>query len=283
MALKRVTITVLLTLLLFQAGCAKPVQNIPFESQKIKLAVGGSGVNKTMIKRLTEAYMERHPGVIIDIPSCLDFENTVDNVKNGNLDVGFADQALKASGPKDLDFTVYARTVVMFGVNPSVPVSGLSGRDIKAIYSGSVTNWKAVGGPDRELILLTEEYSESNKLSVNKYIKGFVDLKTPQNAVNVYNSLAMNGGIISIVDSIGLTDLGGIKADNLKIKSLELDGRFPSIENYLSGQYPLAKDLFLVSSKEPDSAVRDFIDFVLGWEGKKVIMENGYMVPGQLQ
>ena len=41
-----------------------------------------------------------------------------------------------------------ARIAVVFGVNSSVSIDNLTGRQICDIYSGKLTNWKALGGAD---------------------------------------------------------------------------------------------------------------------------------------
>lgn len=90
----------------------------------------------------------------------------------------------------------------------------------------------------------------------------------------------MNEGIVSIADSIGWTDMGTISAEGLKIKPLALDGVLPTPENAMRGVYPLVKNMFLLTNGEPRGTAKDFMDYVLGWEGKKIIMENGYLIPG---
>lgn len=51
----------------------------------------------------------------------------------------------------------------------------------------------------------------------------------------------------------------------------------PTSDNAANGSYPIARPLFLYTKGEPEGAVKEFIDWVLGVDGQKVVAEVGYV------
>jgi phosphate transport system substrate-binding protein len=51
----------------------------------------------------------------------------------------------------------------------------------------------------------------------------------------------------------------------------------PSIESVNSGQYPIARPLFMYTNGEPGGMIKDYIDWILGPEGQAVVAELGFV------
>jgi phosphate transport system substrate-binding protein len=47
-------------------------------------------------------------------------------------------------------------------VHPSNPVQDLSLDQLKAIYTGQVRNWKDVGGPDKDIVVVSRDTSSGH-------------------------------------------------------------------------------------------------------------------------
>jgi phosphate transport system substrate-binding protein len=62
----------------------------------------------------------------------------------------------RANGIEPREFVV-ARDAIAVVVHPSNPVAGLVLQQISALYTGEITNWQAVGGEDRAVVLLSRE------------------------------------------------------------------------------------------------------------------------------
>jgi phosphate transport system substrate-binding protein len=95
-------------------------------------------------------------------------------------------------------------------------------------------------------------------------------------------------GSSSVVQGVS-SDLGGIgysgigyKTSGVKALALgESEEAFePSLENALSGDYPLARFLYIYVNKKPntplDKLTLEFIKFVLSQEGQKIVVKDGY-------
>lgn len=60
-----------------------------------------------------------------------------------------------------------------------------------------------------------------------------------------------------------------------KVKALSLNGVAAMPENVKSGRYVLSRDFLFVIRGEPTPEVKQFLDFVLGPAGDRVIVANG--------
>lgn len=270
------------SLLLNTGGCTDNRQTGTFTiKQKQKLTIGSTGANLPILKKIADAYMEKNKNVTVEIPSSLTNDEAVKNLEKGNVDVAFTTLAIQNDNRRYLQQNLAARTIAVIAVNPSVTVSGLTKQQVLDIYSGKIKNWREVGGTDSKIVLVSTTRGKSTKIGINQFIKGFVDIKEPPDAIMLKDALAINEGITSIRDSIGFSDIGAIKAGDLKIKPLAIQGVAPTVENYENGKYPMTKDLYILTLNNPSGLAREFVNFVLGWEGKKVILDNGYLSPDE--
>lgn len=89
-------------------------------------------------------------------------------------------------------------------------------------------------------------------------------------------------GVASDVGGIGYSGIGyrtsGVKVIAVGDKAGELFE--PSLESSLSGDYPLARFLYVYVNKKPNASLDDltleFIKFVLSKEGQSVVVKDGY-------
>ena len=57
---------------------------------------------------------------------------------------------------------------------------------------------------------------------------------------------------------------------------------YPTQENIYSGDYPLTRPIFMVTTASPAGTLGKFFSFVTGVDGQKIIMKTGVM-PARLQ
>lgn len=248
------------------------------DAPKTKLLVGGSGSNLALTGKLAVRYMEANPGIEVVIPSSIGSAGGIKKTAEGILNIGMISRPLKPEEEKyQLTRIPYARVTAIMAVHPGVKISGLTSEQIVAIYSGKIRNWREVGGEEQPIRVLVREYADSTRIIFNKYIRGFETVKETPGAVVLRTDQEMNEAVQSVPYAIGWTDLGAIRAERLNVKPIAIDGVFPTEDMVQSGRYPFIKELAFVVKGQPEGEVIKFIDFVRGWEGKKIIVENGYL------
>jgi phosphate transport system substrate-binding protein len=167
-------------------------------------------------------------------------------------------------------FKVIGYDGLAVAVNAKNPVKNLTKEQMKGIYTGKVTNWKQVGGPDVAVTV----YVDTTKSATPDQIKATINDGAPLGPVKGFASndepLAATG-----------TDLGGIYVTSLlfaeaskAVHVVSLDGVSASLESIRNGDYILTRPLALVSAAAPTGELKAFFDFIASDEGQKIVSKE---------
>jgi len=153
-------------------------------------------------------------------------------------------------------------------------VKSLSREQIQKIYSGNITNWKQVGGPDKDIYVISREEGSGTRDDFNEAILGNRTAEMP-GVDTVANSGAEVKTAITGSDTaigyLGFNYLGG------GVRAIALDGIPPSYENIKLDIYELKRQLYFYTFGDPTPGAKAFIDFVQGPEGQKIAAEEGFI------
>lgn len=109
-----------------------------------KIVVSGSSSVTPVMEKLKEAYLVKNPNVTIEIQQS-DSSTGMTNAIDGTCDIGMASRELKDS---ELDEGLTSMTIAMDGiaviVNNGSPVAGLTGEQVRNIFTGEATVWSDV-------------------------------------------------------------------------------------------------------------------------------------------
>jgi phosphate transport system substrate-binding protein len=106
-----------------------------------KIVVAGSSSVTPLMEKLREAYIKKYPGVDIEIQQS-DSSTGMNSTIDGICDIGMASRELKQSElDKGITGIVIATDGIAVIVNKENLLDGLTREQVKAIYSGNVTDW----------------------------------------------------------------------------------------------------------------------------------------------
>jgi phosphate transport system substrate-binding protein len=169
-----------------------------------------------------------------------------------------------------------ARDGLAIYVHDTNPLTELTLDQIKDIYTGKITNWKEVGGPDAKIIL----YSRENNSGTYVYFKDNV-LKGADFAPQA-QTLPGTAAVVNAVSkdklSIGYGGAAygkGIKFLKVK-KDAKSEGIEPTLDNVRTGKYPISRFLYWYTRNKPTGDVKKLVDFVLSEQGQEVVSKVGY-------
>jgi len=158
-------------------------------------------------------------------------------------------------------------------VHPNNPVKNLTVDQLKAIYDGSITNWKQVGGKDEKIVVISRDTSSGTYEVWHEKVMKKTDVR--KDAL----LQASNGAIISAVSgnpkAIGYVGFGYL---DKSIHPLFVNNIEPTLENGKSGKFPISRKLYMyIDEKKISPDAQKFIDYILSDAGQKIVAEAGFI------
>jgi phosphate transport system substrate-binding protein len=169
-----------------------------------------------------------------------------------------------------------ARDGIAVYLHASNPVKALTISQVRRIFTGEITNWKDLGGEDAKIVL----YSRENNSGTYEFFKEHV-LQKQDFAPQTQHMVGTGALVNAIAKDPHAIGFGGVAyASGVKAVALAYDERNvyiqPSEETILNGSYPVSRLLYFYLRERPQGAMKDFIDWVIGKEGQRVVTEVGY-------
>ena len=240
------------------------------------LVDGSSGV-MPLVAALAEAYRERQPAGTVEMGRGLGTRARLEALAAGKIDIALASHGVDAEELARQGMAVHeiAKVAVVFGVNASVPVAGLTERQICDVYAGRITNWKELGGPDLAIAPRARPDTEVDAEVVRAKIGCLKDLKMAEAVKLMPATGDMARELAATAGAIGMTTMTVVEQSRERIRPLSLDGIAPRAENVKNQRYALTRDSFLVTKATPSPAVARFLDFIRSPAGAEIIAANG--------
>ena len=169
-------------------------------------------------------------------------------------------------------------------VHPQNPVQNLTLEQIAAIFTGQITNWKDVGGPDQAILLLSREVNSGTHVYFKEHVLGKGSGREAgefsNEALLLPSSQAIADEIAQNEKAIGYYGMGYLSATQQPIAIASAEGEAyvePRVENVLNGSYPISRPLLMYTNGEPTGTIKEFIDFALSEEGQQIVAEQDFV------
>ena len=235
------------------------------------ITVAGSTSVEPFAELLAEEYMSRHPESRIYVQgggSTAGIEAAI----SGAANIGMSSRHL-TDAEKKLYAATIAKDAIAVIVHPSSPIDNLPLDKIRDVFSGKITNWKELGGPNHPIDIVTREEGSGTRESFQKFVMGKEDISL---GALVQDS---NGEVRQVISSdlnaIGYISLGLV---NDQVKALRISGVEPNLTNVYNGKYTLVRPFLFVFSGEPTGEAKSFLEFVLSPQAQKSLLKEG-LVP----
>jgi phosphate transport system substrate-binding protein len=155
---------------------------------------------------------------------------------------------------------------------------------IYQIYTGAISNWNELDGPDLEIYVNDRASTSGTRATFVELIKnstGYAleDFEEDGGTLAVDNVNQENANVVTAVSgsqqAIGYVGLGYVNEDTCP--AVEIDGVYPSTTTVKDGTYPISRSLHMYTLGTPTGAVKDFIDYVKNSEGQDVVEDEGFI------
>jgi phosphate transport system substrate-binding protein len=168
--------------------------------------------------------------------------------------------------------TKVARDGVAVVVNPANPVSGLTKDQLSRIYTGAITNWKEVGGPDKAIKLVITGASSATYDLMTQDVLGSGAFAPSTKLLE--SNQAVVDAVADDPDAIGCIGAG---FDATTVTVLGVDGIQGTVDTVTDGTSPLSRVLYLYSNGVPTGVGKAFLDWILDAEGQQVVADEGFV------
>ncbi len=272
---RRWTAIALVLVVPFLAGCGG-------RDRAKSVNVKGSDTMVILGQKWSDEYMKAHPGAVVAVTGG-GSGTGIAQLINGTIDIAQSSrpmkdeekqQAEKAGGGAVEEHAV-ARDGVTVYVHASNPLTTISMEQLKGIYTGTIANWKDLGGPDKPIVVYSRENNSGTYVFFKEHVLGGADFV--ERAQTLPGTAAVVNAVMQDENGIGY---GGI-AYGAGIKHLGILGAAgapvePTEETIKSGAYPLSRPLYWYVSAKAPQAARDLVAWVLSEPGQAHVKEVGY-------
>jgi phosphate transport system substrate-binding protein len=247
--------------LLAVAGCSRTARR--------SVTLAGSTAFQPFAEKLAEKYQATHKDVQIRVQGGGSAVG-VQSALSGVAEIGMADLLKLPDEAKDLISTVVARDGIAIVVHPKNPVTSLNAEQARAVFVGKTTDWKALGGQDSPIRVVSREEGSGTRRSFDKLVLGTEKLSP--SALFQNSNGTIREAVASDEAAIGYVSIGLV---NDKVKALKYDGVDPTNANVKQGKYPLARPVYFLTRRETTDCVRQFVEYVVSPEAQSLLEKEG--------
>jgi phosphate transport system substrate-binding protein len=160
-------------------------------------------------------------------------------------------------------------------VNTANPVKQITMAQLQAVYLGSITNWKDLGGADAVITLYGRESSSGTYVYFKDHVLSGRDfaarVQTLPGTAAVANAVSK--------DPNGIGYGGAAYAKGVRDLALVAPGKpavMPTAASVKDGTYPLSRFLYFSLRARPAGEAKEFVEWVLSPEGQALTTQVGY-------
>ena len=268
-------------------GCGSSSTDSSSSDLEGTITAAGSSALKPLVDEASQKFIEKNPNVSITVDAGGSGEG-LKQVSEGTVTIGNSDvseeEKLDADQAKELvDHQVCVVTMAPI-VNKDVTEAGvkdLSTDQLIGIFTGQITNWKDVGGPDEDIVLVTRPSSSGTRATFEKYaLNGNAEAENKSMETDDSGVLLKN--VSDTKGAIGYVALSYL-VDNKDVDAVSIDGVAPTLENTYNGTYKVWTMEHMYTKGKGSKADKAFIKYIMSDDFAKTCEKLGYGVSSKME
>lgn len=279
-------------LLLVVAGCgtrSSSTSGPATDDGETTLRVEGSDTMVNLAQAWAETYHEKRPNVSVQVlggGSGVGIASLI----NGTCNMANASRKMKDSeiqstieehGVEPMEHIVGFDALAVY-VHKDNPVDSISLEELAEIYGegGKTVNWSAVaGGADLEITRVSRQNSSGTYAYFREAVLG-KERDYKLGSIDQSGSKDVVALVSKTPGAIGYSGMGyatpEVKMLKISVKNGE-ESVAPTVENAVSGDYPITRPLHIYTLGEPEGNIAEYIEWIMADEGQAVVSELGYV------
>ena len=226
------------------------------------LTIKSAGPFTALTHQWAEAFMKKNPRTAIQV------------TETGSADITVVNWPVEDSvSEKNIPVAVEAVGVY---VNQDSPVVEITFDQLRAVYSGQVTDWSATGSTLGPITVYgVEKNSDAGAMFQERVLQ---NKPFSSRVIILPNTEAVAQAVNQDVRAIGFG--GTISVKGVKVlpvgKGDQTNTYYPDARGLALGLYPLSRQIFFRMSGDPSGLAKSFIDWVHGPVAGKICLHLGY-------
>lgn len=275
---KLMVITVLcLAALLMLVGCGgKQTTDNKTQGLSGNITAVGSTAIQPLAEQAATQFMAKNPNVMIVVQGG-GSGTGLTQVSQGAADIGNSDifaeekSGIDASQLVDHQVAVVGMAAV---VNPAIKIDNLTSQQLVDIFTGKITNWSSVGGPDQKIVLVNRPKASGTRATFKKYALGGAEEAA---GIEEDSSGTVRKIIKETPGAIGYLALSYLDGS---VKAVNINGVEPNKDNIVTGKYPVWAYMHCYTKGKPSGAVEAFLSYMMTDDVQKTIVPQLGYIPG---
>lgn len=200
-------------------------------------------------------------------------DTVIQRLKNGVSDIVAIDRPLpynlKAGGYVEIPFCsdgIAIITNTQCTMTAPCNIDDLSLAQVRGIFSGKIDNWKALGGPDQNIIVIVPDATEGAYQNFQDLVMHVNEIKyhfMARDATIALEAIKFVPGAVSFVAQ-------SVLANEKSIKTIKVDGKSPR-----DPAYPVKQTYAFVTQGAPKGKIKSVINFGLSPRGIEIMKSKG--------
>ena len=177
---------------------------------------------------------------------------------------------------------------IVFYTHPDISIKFLTIEQLQGIYSGTITNWKEVGGPDLPIVPISQDPQSNSTLKLFMESESTVgeNVEIARDYTTAMREVGSTSGAISYASAAIARGQETIKfvalakdSDSPPVFALTPAGEV-NLPAFKGSAYPLTRRLFVVIRRDgtlDEKAGVAYANLLLSIEGQKIIRDAGFV------
>lgn len=234
-----------------------------------------------------DPFLDMEPlGRLSFVPSAEDVASRMAALTAGEVDMVFCPQPDAATlqtlraPDSPIEATPLARQALVVFVHRDNPLPGLTPAQLRDIYSGEITNWRDVGGPDAAILPFQHADGTAQQTILRERI---LNGRTPLPPLREeFYSEFLTVKVAAYRNLPGALGLDfrpflRLRFDDDEVRLLSVDGVAPTDANIRNASWPFPLSYVLLTRREASAETRALRDWLFGPEGRDFITRCGFV------
>ena len=189
--------------------------------------------------------------------------------------------AIEEHGVEPMEHIVGYDALAVY-VHKDNPIDSISLEELAEIYGegGNITNWSQIeGGAELEITRVSRQNNSGTYAYFREAVLG-KDRDYKLGSIDQSGSKDVVALVSKTPGAIGYSGMGYATPEVKMLKISEKKGEpgvAPTVENAVSGAYPITRPLHIYTLGEPDGIIAEYLEWIMSAEGQAVVSELGYV------